>query len=165
MWHTMVNNFSTLSKCVLWPKIYKKYYHHLIPTGEKKFYLIKFIHQVIIHKLLHYGFYPLNKSDTFTGCYFHTVKNIKISKLWVHIMYWKQYLRFKRDIFKNQRKYNKQKIQCFWCWIWNLFHSWDSIVSYFHSCFALKKIKKILSHMWNKFNIKHQIIEFSLFIS
>ena len=41
--------------------------------------------------------------------------------------------RFERN--KNQRKCKKQKIQWFWRWIWNLFHSWDRIRIH-------KKIKK-----------------------
>ena len=42
-----------------------------------------------------------------------------------------------------------------WRLIWNLFHEWDRIFSYFRSCcFARVKMwKKILSYSWNKFHI------------
>ena len=80
--------------------------------------------------------YPLNKSNIFTGCYFHTVKikkNILYSlceinkRMWRHVMNCIQRTKFERNMFKNERKCNEQNNQCFGHWIWNLFHSLDRI--------------------------------------
>ena len=101
-------------------------------------------------KLFSYIFsrYPLNKRDIFTGSYFHILKISKVlfshcennMRLWRHGIYCMHCLRFERNMFKIQRKCNKQKTQWFWRWIWNLFHSWDRILKYFYTCFALVKI-------------------------
>ena len=44
------------------------------------------------------------------------------------------------------------------------FTSETGFLSYFHLCFALIKISKILSHSWNKFIFKYQTIEYPLYI-
>ena len=62
--------------------------------------------------------------------------------LWRYIMYCSQYLRFERNMFKNQRKCNKLKIQCFWRWIWNLFHERDRIFFIFSRVRSTSKIWK-----------------------
>ena len=36
---------------------------------------------------------------------------------------------------------------------------------YFHQCFALVKIWKILTHLWNQFHIERQTLEYPLLIS
>ena len=68
------------------------------------------------------GLYPLNKSDIFTGCYFHTVKMSKVSSspckinnecAWCHIIYCMQRPSFEKKNVKSQWKCNKQKIQRF----------------------------------------------------
>ena len=57
------------------------------------------------------------------------VKQCENNKLlWCHIVYCMQCLRFERNMFKNQRKCNKQKIQCFSRFIWDLLHKWEGFL-------------------------------------
>ena len=83
-------------------------------------------------------FYPLNKSDIFTACYFLAVKISKAlfsqcennKQLW-HVMYCLQCQRFERKPLK----------KCFWGWKWNSPVSWDRILhlwQYQKSCLTHK---------------------------
>ena len=122
---------------------------------------IHFVLQILSHvQPLNARFYPINKSDFFPGCNFHSMKisNVLLSQCnnkRRHFVICMQCLRSERNMAINLRKCFKQRISWFWRWIWNLFHPWDSFLQYFHSCFALVKI---LSHEWNKFHIQRQTI-------
>jgi hypothetical protein len=54
--------------------------------------------------------------------------------------------RFETNLFQKQRKCNKQKIQCFVDEYGIYFTRETGFSLYFHLCFALVKILKILSH-------------------
>ena len=82
-----------------------------------------------------------------------TLKYQKIFTLWKNTSYSDfiscSALSIERNMFKNQRKCNKQKILCFWRWIWIFFHSWDGNFSYFHSIVLCthENIKNPVSHV------------------
>ena len=110
---------------------------------------------LITFSVVKYWVCPLNKSNIFTGCYFQTVKTTKLL-LWRHGMYSMQCLRFEnKNKFKNQRKYKKLKFQCFWRWIWNLFHEWYNYFFLFSwvqsKSVNTLKIKYSRSNQWRSF--------------
>ena len=83
--------------------------------------------------------------------------------MWRHAMYCTKYLRFETNMFKNQRNCNKQKIQCFWRWIWNLYHSWNRIVFIFSLVLRTRENK--ISCLTREINsiIQRQTIEYTLY--
>ena len=138
---------------------------------------------VVKEYLLHFqpwntGFDPLNKSDIFTACYFHTVKISKVvlviiftvwksqvKWLWRHVMYCMQCLRFDIIIIKHQRKCNNRKFNVF-----NFEYGINfTRETWFFKIFTLsllptrENIKNPVS-WWNKFLIQRQTIEYPLFI-
>ena len=106
---------------------------------------IHFVLQILSHvQPLNARFYPINKSDFFPGCNFHSMKisNVLLSQCnnkRRHFVICMQCLRSERNMAINLRKCFKQKIPWFWRWIWKLFHPWDS---FFYNIFTL------VSHSW-----------------
>ena len=104
----------------------------------------------------------MNKSDIFTGCYFHTLKISsviftvwKYKLLWHHIMNRMQHPRFERNMLKKHGKCNnKQKVQF-------LMLNMEFILLVRQN---LKNIF-IFCHKWKKFRIQHHTIEYPLYIS
>ena len=82
--------------------------------------------------------------------------------LWCHFMHCMQCPRFERNVFKNQRKCNKQKIQ----WLWFEYEIYFmSKRGFFFSIVQTmnENIFKILSRSRNKFHIQVKVIEFSVY--
>ena len=65
-------------------------------------------------------------------------------------MYCMHCLIFKRNVFRNQRKCNTQKIQCLWCKNGIYF---TREIGFLNIC-THENINKFLSHLWNKFHIR-----------
>ena len=111
------------------------------------------------------AFYPLDKNDIFTGCYFHTVK--------ITVWKWQAIVTSCRVLHavtcsidvhacsKAKENVKKLKIQTLNREFISHMRQ-DFFFSYFHSCFALVKISKLLSQLWKKFHIQRQNIEYPL---
>ena len=71
-------------------------------------------------------------------------------QLWHHVMYCMHCLIFKRNVFRNQRKCNTQKIPCLWCKN-GIYYTRE--IGFLNIC-THENINKFLSHLWNKFHIR-----------
>ena len=65
---------------------------------------------------------------------------------------------------KNQRICNTQKMQCFWRWIWNLFHLWDMFYLFSFVLYTWKYQKSCLTSWIKKTNSTSKLWRSSIYL-